>query len=715
MKNPQSFSLSQARQGDIEVINILLNKSLNPKGISVKCRILDCCLQIILESEETLNASKMTKFLKYGFEKLGVEGIESLQIYGKRSEEDFPDWHENIKLFADEPDSQKVLSDSLVLSENQSDNGQIIALPETRRIEGNKLSNHLYISLRITCCQHLSYKVDSENDDKTIHEIVENFVDGLESGLRQDLDQFAKDFSDIAKSHKIQIDALKIQAIISDLIYSGFTGVRLSIRDLERVTREVLKTEFPQENNALKAFFMGAAQEFSANLIGRTIMSQEALIGSFVGTLIVPGIGSVIGGAVGGWLGGSRRQKALEQLIQSYQESRLKVWQQWDSLICILYTKISDEICNENSLHLLDYKLLVQSFDFFNQGNNYINSNPQKAIEFYDKAIQINPELVAAWNNKGYALNQLEKFEEAVSALNYVIQLDSTWITAFSNLGDSLQGLGKSEDAIKAYAEVLKLDDKDYGVWFNTAACFYDLQDFDKAIEIGNKLIELNSENLLGWYVKATCQLELGHIQEALKYSEEAYRRNADVFQELVKNDSDFDTLRDYERFQVLIESSFWINYTQLKKCLEKQQWREADRETARIMKTLAQKITNSTEINKDTISLFPCVDLNTIDFLWNKHSNRRFGFSIQRDIYQSSSQNRDVFGSKIGWRIKDVDGNYSWRSNSSFDYNSKTMPIGHLPSSLWAGEDAIWVENRRDRLIALFARMDSCTRHSAG
>lgn len=158
------------------------------------------------------------------------------------------------------------------------------------------------------------------------------------------------------------------------------------------------------------------------------------------------------------------------------------------------------------------------------------------------------------------------------------------------------------------------------------------------------------------------------------------------------------------------MESSVGVDYATLKRYLKKKQWREADQETVRLMKEVIQKVTNSIEINQSTINVFPCVDLSTIDSFWRKHSDGRFSFSVQKEIYQQSSQNRDEFGNKTGWRIKDADGNYSWRSNSTFDYNSATTSRGHLPSSLWAGEDAIWVENRRDRLIALFARMDSCS-----
>jgi hypothetical protein len=40
--------------------------------------------------------------------------------------------------------------------------------------------------------------------------------------------------------------------------------------------------------------------------------------------------------------------------------------------------------------------------------------------------------------------------------------------------------------------------------------------------------------------------------------------------------------------------------------------------------------------------------------------------------------------------------------------YDFDKNKIGHLPSALWAGEDS-WLGNRRDRLEALFDRINEC------
>lgn len=534
-------------------------------------------------------------------------------------------------------------------------------------------------------------------------------MNGLEADLKLDLDYFSKQVISLAELFDFQLDQAKIQAIVSDLSNSNFAGVKLAIRDLERVTREVLETDFPQETDALKAFFSGAAQEFTASMFGMTTMSKEAMIGTAIGSVFAPGIGSVIGGAIGGWFGGNRQQKSIESLIEKYQKSRGKVFQEWESFLQVLYAKLSDFFCSTTSIRLLTYQVMDQAIDFYHQGNEHIEKDLEKSIEFYNKAIQINPGLAFAWNNKGYVLNQMERFEEALPVLIQALQIDRDLMAAHNNYGDALQGLGRNEEAIAAYEESIKLEPTNYQAWLGRGTCLYNLQKYQEAIAIAQKLVELDSENFLGWYAKAVCYALLGDKELAIENLSKAVRIDSDSSQKIAKTDSDFNHLREDEQFKKLMESSVGANYASLKGYLKKKQWRNADKETARLIKWVIQKISNSTEVNQEILKVFPCTDLETIDSLWRESSDGRLGFSVQQKIFHESYKDRDIFGSKTGWRVKDTHENWSWRSNTNFDYNPETMPDGHLPSSLWAGEDG-WFENRRDRLLTLFTRIDSCS-----
>jgi hypothetical protein len=164
-----------------------------------------------------------------------------------------------------------------------------------------------------------------------------------------------------------------------------------------------------------------------------------------------------------------------------------------------------------------------------------------------------------------------------------------------------------------------------------------------------------------------------------------------------------------------------------LKKLLSDKKWNQANTETATLMRLAVTNhdkrlniIPNDarayTELNNELIVKIPARDLNTIDKLWLNYSEGKFGFSVQKEIYQSfggtkefNGEIRDKFGISVAWRISDKDGNYFWRSSLDCHYYIETAPKGHLPSCLWAGVNDGWFgENRRDRLITLFYHLEA-------
>ncbi|NEO54198.1 MAG: hypothetical protein F6K54_14575 [Okeania sp. SIO3B5] len=131
-------------------------------------------------------------------------------------------------------------------------------------------------------------------------------------------------------------------------------------------------------------------------------------------------------------------------------------------------------------------------------------------------------------------------------------------------------------------------------------------------------------------------------------------------------------------------------SYPKLEKYLSQQQFWEADIETRNIMFKIAGKEYNETLLDSESINNFPCKDLRAIDQLWIKYSGGKFGFSVQKKIYQnnggkinqSNDSTRDydtqvwkAFGSKVGWREGE-----KWLDYTNLTYNLNTPYLGHLP-----------------------------------
>jgi hypothetical protein len=136
-----------------------------------------------------------------------------------------------------------------------------------------------------------------------------------------------------------------------------------------------------------------------------------------------------------------------------------------------------------------------------------------------------------------------------------------------------------------------------------------------------------------------------------------------------------------------LRESLQDLRFRDLERFLNNQEWKKADDETYRLMITIVGKEEGQWFEKKDLLE-FPCAELKTIDRLWRKYSNDRYGFSVQKEIYVRCGAKLDgnypgdeiwkKFGTEVGWRV-----NNSWKSYGQLTWNSIHVP-GHLPVSLY-------------------------------
>jgi hypothetical protein len=84
------------------------------------------------------------------------------------------------------------------------------------------------------------------------------------------------------------------------------------------------------------------------------------------------------------------------------------------------------------------------------------------------------------------------------------------------------------------------------------------------------------------------------------------------------------------------------VDYTRLRDLLKAGQWKEGDQETAdRMLEALDRQ--GGLLLGSEDIRDFPLTDLRTIDQLWTKYSNGKFGFSIQRHVLDHTFCNSKV------------------------------------------------------------------------
>ena len=100
-----------------------------------------------------------------------------------------------------------------------------------------------------------------------------------------------------------------------------------------------------------------------------------------------------------------------------------------------------------------------------------------------------------------------------------------------------------------------------------------------------------------------------------------------------------------------------------------------------------AAKMHKKGSLDSESVKTVSCAALNNINQLWTKHSNERFGLTVQKQIWKSVGGDTNAsivtwrrFAIKVGWKEEDSfndDGYYLNFNNHNFRLSASQ---GHLP-----------------------------------
>ena len=121
------------------------------------------------------------------------------------------------------------------------------------------------------------------------------------------------------------------------------------------------------------------------------------------------------------------------------------------------------------------------------------------------------------------------------------------------------------------------------------------------------------------------------------------------------------------------------IDYSPLFKLILERQWQAADRLTLEKLCELAGDIAVRRKwVYFTEVEQMPETDLQTLNQLWWVHSEGKFGFTVQRNLWLSVGQNWEILWAKIAWK----NGRTWSRYPEGFIWDLTEAPQGHLPLS---------------------------------
>lgn len=214
---------------------------------------------------------------------------------------------------------------------------------------------------------------------------------------------------------------------------------------------------------------------------------------------------------------------------------------------------------------ILFFGLLVppRVTSYISQGNKFVESGGyEKAINYFEKAIKIDPKNAEAYTGKGQALgllnlypesleyaNQgitlnpndaqayivkaialtdLERYNAALIAADNAIKLKPESAEAYNAKGNALYFLERYEEALICYEKVIKIDPGLVHAYNSKGNTLYHLGKYAEAIKSYDETINVDSNYNDAYYSKADILYKLGKYRESIEYFDKYIERDSE-------------------------------------------------------------------------------------------------------------------------------------------------------------------------------------------
>lgn len=161
--------------------------------------------------------------------------------------------------------------------------------------------------------------------------------------------------------------------------------------------------------------------------------------------------------------------QALNTILPIYKE-KPELWSTAGDILLVDMQKYAESIPFFEKAITLDsqdtHSLVNLAFAYDKTGQ------PDRALELYRQALDINPSLTDAWNKAGNILTRAGQFEDAVSMYDKGLSIDPGSAFILNNKGYSLYLAGKYPEAVESLEKAVILDPKYKSAWKNLGDVF---------------------------------------------------------------------------------------------------------------------------------------------------------------------------------------------------------------------------------------------------
>lgn len=186
----------------------------------------------------------------------------------------------------------------------------------------------------------------------------------------------------------------------------------------------------------------------------------------------------------------------------------------------------------------------------------YNEKDSKKQIELYTKLINLDPNVAAAYFDRGYVYCNLNMYDNALNDFNKMIELNPANPDGYSNRGAVYGYLGKYQAALVDYNKAIELDPNHAASFNNRANVYLRQHKIKQAMADIQKAFEIENENAAQYDTRGCIYLEMNEYDLAIRdftkaielnpKGKEFYENRAKAYRELAGVETEAEKQQTY-------------------------------------------------------------------------------------------------------------------------------------------------------------------------
>ena len=166
---------------------------------------------------------------------------------------------------------------------------------------------------------------------------------------------------------------------------------------------------------------------------------------------------------------------------------------------------------------------LLSQADRLRQAGEY-----QKALELYDQAIALKPNVAQAYWGRCYSLNKLNKPTDAIVSCNDALDLKPNYPEALLSKGNAQELQKLPIEAIQLYERATEIKPNFAEAWVSLGRILQSVGRSEEAISALDKAIALKRNSAEAWSIKGAALMNLGRFEPAIASFDKALQIQPD-------------------------------------------------------------------------------------------------------------------------------------------------------------------------------------------